>query len=531
MALTKIEIRALLNDIEADNVERTISSTNTDKFGQAICAFANDLPDHRAHGYLFLGVMDDGTVKGVDVTDDLLKNVAAIRTDGNIQPQPSMTVEKVTMEEGDIVMVTVQPAVFPPVRYKGRVWIRVGPRRGIASEADERILMEKRRRNITSFDSSPCLNAKVDDLDLQLFKHNFLPKAMTDDEIEEDRRDVKLQLSSFGFFDTEYDCPTNAGMLFFAKHLRRFIPGAYVQYVRFAGKDRASDIMTEHEFKENLSTILPELDTFIKTSIANKRPIPVSALREDSFVDYPDWATRELLMNAICHRDYTSNGPIQFYQYEDRIEIMNHGGLYGRANVENFPNVNDYRNIVVAEAMKVLGYVNRHSRGVLKVQKDLAANENGKAIYDFSYQTAVLVKEMKSPIGERKMQEAIERGYVLANGQKPSEVTENGHGHGEKRSDLTISEGGTEQKQPNLSVSNGGDTQKQPNLSVSEFPTMLVKNVYEALKMNRKAKYSQLADNLGVSERTIQRAIDDLKKLGFINSEHSKIKGEWQLLK
>ena len=49
--------------------------------------------------------------------------------------------------------------------------------------------------------------------------------------------------------------------------------------------------------------------------------------------------------------------------------------------------------------------------------------------------------------------------------------------------------------------------------------------------MNRKAKYSWLANNLGVSEHTIQRAIDDLKKMGYINSAHSKIKGERQLLK
>ena len=72
--MTIEEIRALLNDIESDRVERTISTTNTDKFGQAICAFANDLPDHRIPGYLFLGVKDDGTVTGLDVTDELLKN-------------------------------------------------------------------------------------------------------------------------------------------------------------------------------------------------------------------------------------------------------------------------------------------------------------------------------------------------------------------------------------------------------------------------------------------------------------------------
>ena len=110
----KEEIRALLNDIENDRVERTISTTNTDKFGQAICAFANDLPNHQQPGYLFLGVKDDGTVQGLNVTDDLLKNISAIRTDGNIQPQPSMVVEKVPLEEGDIVMIKVQPSVFPP---------------------------------------------------------------------------------------------------------------------------------------------------------------------------------------------------------------------------------------------------------------------------------------------------------------------------------------------------------------------------------------------------------------------------------
>ena len=55
--------------------------------------------------------------------------------------------------------------------------------------------------------------------------------------------------------------------------------------------------------------------------------------------------------------------PIQFYEYDDRIEIQNPGGLYGKVSPDNFPNVSDYRNTFIAEAMKVLGYVNRFSRG------------------------------------------------------------------------------------------------------------------------------------------------------------------------
>jgi len=54
-----------------------------------------------------------------------------------------MTVEKVSMGEGNIVMVKVEPSIFPPVRYKGRIWIRIGPRKGVANESDEHISAQR----------------------------------------------------------------------------------------------------------------------------------------------------------------------------------------------------------------------------------------------------------------------------------------------------------------------------------------------------------------------------------------------------
>lgn len=502
------EIRKLLLDLESDRVERTISTTNTDKFGQAICAFANDLPNNREPGYLFLGVNNDGGIHPIDVTDELLKNVAAIRTDGNIQPQPSMVVEKIPFPEGDIVAVEVQPHVFPPVRYKGRVWVRVGPRKGIASEADERVLMEKRNSNVLTFDATPYFNATLDDLDLNLFRYQYLPKTMPEDELRNDKRDIKYQLSSLGFYDTRYDCPTNAGVLMFAKNLRRLFPGAYVQYVRYKGKTRAGEIMMEHEFTGNLCTVLQELDTFIKTTIVNRRPIPVSALREENVVDYPDWPTRELLMNAICHRDYSSNGPIQFYQYDDRIEILNHGGLYGRVTAENFPNVNDYRNLIIAEAMKVLGFVNRQSRGVIRVKEELEKNENGAPHYDFSYGTAVFVVEFKSAKPDRLIKEAIAQGLISAETDIKTDIDPSKTDIDPSKTDIAPSK-----------------------TDIRQFPSLLVKNVYELIRLNPKIKYAEMEDNLGVTERTIARAIDTLKELGYIPKENAKIKGVWQLIK
>ena len=89
------------------------------------------------------------------------------------------------------------------------------------------------------------------------------------------------------------------------------------------------------------------------------------------------------------------------------------------------------------------------------------------------------------------------------------------------------SESTTETLQKKRSQKGSG---KRSDVTIFEFPSEVAKKVYEAIKLNRKAKYSWLSDNLGVSESTIKRAINDLKEIGLINTERSKIKGEWQLM-
>ena len=91
--MTKRTLAQLLKAGESYRLERTVSTTNTDKFCQAICAFSNDLPNGGKPGYLLIGVKDDGIVSGLKVTDDLMQNIAALRSDGNILPLPQMAVE------------------------------------------------------------------------------------------------------------------------------------------------------------------------------------------------------------------------------------------------------------------------------------------------------------------------------------------------------------------------------------------------------------------------------------------------------
>jgi len=96
-------------------------------------------------------------------------------------------------------------------------------------------------------------------------------------------------------------------------------------------------------------------------------------------------------MNAVMHRNYDSNTCIRFYAFSDHLEIQSPGGLYGEATPENFPTRNSYRNPIIAEAMKSLGFVNRFGYGVQRAQALLAENGNPAAQFDFD-EHAVLVK-------------------------------------------------------------------------------------------------------------------------------------------
>lgn len=378
--LREDELRALMADLENDRVERTESVKKTDKFCRAICAFANDFPGHGLPGYLLVGVDDDGRPSGLRVTDQLLLNLAGLRTDGLIQPMPAMVVDKVALPEGDVAVVKVLPSDMPPVRYEGRIHIRVGPRRAMASEQEERILTERRVSSARTFDLTPCVGATLDDLAVELFSTSYRPKAVSLEVIEENKRSIEQQLAALRFFDLRRGAPTYAGVLMFGKDPRAWLPGAYVQFLRIEGTSLADEIIDEQEIHGDLSAVLRQLDLITSVQI-QQRPVaaPDSVLREHMVRSYPPAALRELLLNAIMHRNYQSNGPIRYYWYRDRVEIGSPGGLYGEARPDNFPHRNDYRNPVVAEALKVLGYVNKYGRGVIRAQAELRANGNPEA--------------------------------------------------------------------------------------------------------------------------------------------------------
>ena len=380
--LSEAPLRALLAGGESDRVEFTTSDNRTDKFAEAVCAFANDFPGSGENGHLVIGANNDGRPSGLRVTERLLRKLGELRSDVNLEPLPAMAVRKQVLPEGEVAVISVAPSDLPPVRYKGRVWIRVGPSRRAATRQEEGILTERRTASHHTFDLRPCPGCTSGDLVLDLFLAGYLPAAVSREVIEENDRNPIEQMASLRFYDLAADRPTNAAVLLFAKDPLRWIPGAEVLFVRWAGTSVADDPIATRSFRGDLINVLREIRGFASMPIRS-RPVEEDLLRERTEMDYPAVAVRELLLNAVMHRSYESNAPVRFYWYDDRIEIQSPGGLYGSASPENFPSRTDYRNPVLAEAMATLGYVNRFGRGVIRAQEGLRRNGNPPARFQF----------------------------------------------------------------------------------------------------------------------------------------------------
>jgi len=138
--MTDGELEALLDDLESDRAERKEAFTDKDKARQAVCAFANDLPDHRLPGVLFIGVKDSGKPVGLEISDQLLQNVASMRNEGQILPFPSMDVQKRKLMGVDVAVALVHLLeVLALDRHQVRVVLllqlrrREDPRRGSRS--------------------------------------------------------------------------------------------------------------------------------------------------------------------------------------------------------------------------------------------------------------------------------------------------------------------------------------------------------------------------------------------------------------
>ena len=381
LTMTDEQLLDLLNDTESDASERkrSLKGSVADTARQAICAFANDLAGHNKPGVLFIGATDDGEPTGEPITDELLRNLSDMKTDGNILPLPVMSVEKRSLKGADMAVITVMPSDMPPVKYNGRIWVRIGSRRAVAGEQDERVLNERRRYKTLPYDLYPATTATITDLSRVVFEHEYLPKAFAQDVLDENNRSYEERLASCKMIVSPTDTtPTIHGLLSIGKNPQEHLPGAYIQFLRIDGT-RLENAVTDEEM---IGGAIPEMirRCVEKLKAHNRRAIDVTSGDTHAITEtYPLAAIEQIIYNAVLHRTYErTNAPIRVHWYNDRIEIISPGGPYGNVTPENIgqPGITDYRNPNLGATMKTFGYVQSFGRGIIIARGELMKNGN-----------------------------------------------------------------------------------------------------------------------------------------------------------
>jgi len=151
-----------------------------------------------------------------------------------------------------------------------------------------------------------------------------------------------------------------------------------VQFVIFAGKDVTAATVDEKIASGRIDVVASSTIELLRLTLA------VALYREDGARDlriprYPLLALTEIAINALMHRNYDgTNAPVRIYVFKDRIEISNPGGPFGTVSSGTFGRrgVTDYRNPILADALKTLGFAQRFGYGIPAARKALAENGN-----------------------------------------------------------------------------------------------------------------------------------------------------------
>ena len=369
------ELNEMRISLESDLVERKRSASDGNRIRRNICALANDLPGHGRPGVILIGVEDDGSCADIKVTDRLLRDLAGMRDDGNIIPLPSLTVQKRRLGGCEVAVLLVDPSWSPPVRYKGRVWVRVGPTARHATPQEEQRLAERRRRGIyrSTRDPLPKLVSTIStwitysnstSLVLWLTRYWIRTAGRSENQL----RSLRLLTR---------DIPTWGALLGLSPDPLGWIPGAYVQVLRIDGTVITDPILANNRLRGRLEDVLRRMIELLQLNVRTRVGLAAD-LTETRSPDFPLVALQQLALNAVMHRTYEgTNAPVRVNWYNDRIEFISPGGLYGQVNPENFGRgATDYRNPLVAEIMHNLGFAQRFGMGLPLARQALERNGN-----------------------------------------------------------------------------------------------------------------------------------------------------------
>ena len=158
----------------------------------------------------------------------------------------------------------------------------------------------------------------------------------------------------------------NAGVLFFAKHVRRFFPGAYITCLLVRGMDKVH-ILDRKEFDGGVVADIEDTMRFVERN--TRLAYRIEGLRRQNIPEYPMGAVREAVTNAVMHRDWFFDRASVFVEvYTNRIEVRSPGALPNGMTVADLGRKTVRRNALVADLLHRIGFIKKAGSGIQRIR-------------------------------------------------------------------------------------------------------------------------------------------------------------------
>lgn len=318
-----------------------------------IAALANT-----AGGYIVLGVEDDGSVTGVgdmQQADALMLKVADVSLQ-TVQKAVTCTQHKLRVHDQALLVVEV-PSHSPdrPHFVGGLAYVRDANRSRQATRDELIRMLESADYH---FDEQLVGGSTLADIDPGLVAP-LLGSGYAPGLLEDHRLPVLRALKCLG----DDDVPTVAGVLLLGRDPTRWLPDARISAVRFPGSTLGPEFLDRKEFHGRLTEQLRLAMEFLEVHVLAPARIEGWERRE---LGLPSLALREALVNAIMHRDYRAASQIKLFVFDDRVEIVNPGGLLNRLTLDSIRlgGISQRRNPVIASLVARIAEQRLESVGI-----------------------------------------------------------------------------------------------------------------------------------------------------------------------
>lgn len=463
-----------------------------DEYLKWICAFSNTLG-----GTLYIGVRDDGEVLGVEDSHKLSEDIP-----NKILGTMGLICEVNLLSDGDKKYFQIRAEKYPfPVSYHGKYYKRSGSttQEVTGYELDAMILRVHGR----TWDSIPVPHVTVNDLDndaIKIFKKRALEHNRLDAESLNVPNDVLFR--NLRLYENEY--LTRSAIMCFHPDPENWVQCAYIKIGFFADND--ADILYQDEIHGSLIIQVEKALDLIYTKYM-KALISYDGIYRNETFFFPKAAFRELLLNAVIHRDYLKPTPIQIKVYEHKIRIWNYGRMPAEVPVEKLfePHSSEPRNPGIASVFFKAGYVESWGRGY-------------KNITDICKERRAVLPVPEENSGGLVVECLPSEEYLLAEKNKgkiePNEI-------GESSKNLPVTDGSSQALPRNF---------LETSVLIPRNCPVTSEKLYVALCKNPKATNKELSEVLHLSDRTIRTQIHSLKDAGLIERIGSDRSGYWKIL-